>query len=215
MYAPAYAHVIIERMKEVDSIIANPFAHGSLDLAGRYSEGKKLKAMGFDKAYVLPNSLKSALVPFFAGIKERIGLKGESRYLLLNKMIKDKTSYQRMSARYVALAYIDDKNVVDDKSLPAFDYPSLEVKKPSDALLERLNLSLDRPLLVLGCGANYRMLSSGQQSILPKLVLTLSAKAIVLSPLGHKKISQPPSSLLSTLKRLTKITLIITKTSVA
>lgn len=155
MYAPAYAHVIIERMKEVDSIITNPFAHGSLDLAGRYSEGKKLKAMGFDKAYVLPNSLKSALVPFFAGIKERIGLKGESRYLLLNKMIKDKTSYQRMSARYVALAYIDDKNVVDDKSLPAFDYPSLEVKKPSDELLERLNLSLDRPLLVLGCGANY------------------------------------------------------------
>lgn len=155
MYAPAYAHVIIERMKEVDNIITNPFAHGSLDLSGRFNEGKKLKDLGFDKAYVLPNSLKSALVPFFAGIKERIGLKGESRYFLLNKMIKDKTAYQRMTARYVALAYIDDKNVIDDQSLPEFDFPSLELKHPSDELLERLNLSLDRPLLVLGCGANY------------------------------------------------------------
>ncbi len=155
VYAPAYAHVIIERMSEVDEIIENPFAHGTLNLKARYAEGQKLKAMGFDKAYILPNSLKSALPPFFAAIKERIGLKGESRYLLLNKMRKDKNAFKRMTARYVALAYVDDKSVIGDASLPAFDYPQLQLKPPSPDLLDRLGLNLDRPLLVLGCGANY------------------------------------------------------------
>lgn len=155
VYAPAYAHVIIERMAEVDKIIENPFAHGTFNLKARYAEGQKLKAMGFDKAYILPNSLKSALPPFFAGIKERIGLKGESRYVLLNKMRKDKNAFKRMTARYVALAYVDDKSVTGDETLPAFDYPQLQLKAPSPELLERLNLTLDRPLLVLGCGANY------------------------------------------------------------
>lgn len=155
MYTPSYAHVIIERMSEVDHILENPFAHGEFDLGKRRSEGKKLSAMGFDCAYVLPNSFKSALIPFFAGIKERIGLKGESRYLLLNKMRSDKKAFARMVNRYVALAYVDDKSVKGDDSLPKFDYPSLKVNPPSPELLERLKLSLERPLLALGCGANY------------------------------------------------------------
>lgn len=155
MYAPSYAHCIIDRMSEVDEILENPFAHGQFDLSGRIQEGKKLKALNFDKAYVLPNSFKSALIPWFANIKERIGLKGESRYLLLNKMRKDKNSFARMVNRYVALAYVDDPSVKDDSTLPSFDYPSLITHKPSDELLARLKISLDRPLLVLGCGANY------------------------------------------------------------
>lgn len=155
MYAPAYSHPIIERMPEVNHILKNPFDHGELNLSERRAEGKRLKAEGFTKAYILPNSIKSALVPFFAGINERIGLKGESRYILLNKMRKDKALFPRMVERYVSLAYVDDKSVKDKASLPSFNYPSLETKEPSSELLERLNLSLDRPLMCLGCGANY------------------------------------------------------------
>lgn len=155
MYAPQYAHCIIERMSEVDEIMENPFAHGQFDLSGRIKEGKKLKALNFDKAYILPNSFKSALLPWFANIKERIGLKGESRYVLLNKMRSDKNSFERMVNRYVALAYVDDPQIQDDSSLPNFEYPRLITHKPEQALLDRLNISLQRPLLVLGCGANY------------------------------------------------------------
>lgn len=167
MYAPKYAQDIIARMPEVDAFIENPFAHGALQLKKRYAEGQKLKklrapgaqgdqgAQGFDCAYILPNSLKSALVPFFAGIKERIGLKGESRYLLINRMRSDKKKFPRMVERYVALAYVDDPTVTDAQSLPAFAYPKLTLQEPSPELRTRLGLSGSRPLIALGCGANY------------------------------------------------------------
>ncbi len=164
MYAPKYAQDIIARMPEVDAFIENPFAHGALQLKKRYAEGQKLKklrapgaqgALGFDCAYILPNSLKSALVPFFAGIKERIGLKGESRYLLINRMRCDKKKFPRMVERYVALAYVADPTVTDAQSLPVFAYPKLTLQEPSPELRTRLGLSGSRPLIALGCGANY------------------------------------------------------------
>ena len=176
MYAPKYAQDIIARMPEVDAFIENPFAHGALQLTKRYAEGHKLKTLGapgasgtpsapgeqgtpgapgFDCAYILPNSLKSALVPFFAGIKERIGLKGESRYLLINRMRRDKKKFPRMVERYVALAYVDDPKVTDAQSLPEFEYPKLTTYKPSPELRARLGLTGTRPLIALGCGANY------------------------------------------------------------
>lgn len=154
MYAPRYAYVIIARMPEVDQILENPFAHGALNLKGRYHEGKKLKEFGFTKAYILPNSLKSALVPFFAGIKERIGLKGESRYGLINRMRSDKKMFPRMVERYVALAYIDNPKVTSKDNLPSFAYPQLKLQEPSPELKARLKLE-ERPLIALGCGANY------------------------------------------------------------
>jgi len=155
VYAPAYAHSILERMSEVDEILTNPFAHGALNLKARYAEGVKLREQHFDRAYILPNSFKSALVPFFAHIKERIGLKGESRYIVINRMRSDKKAFARMVNRYVSLAYINDKSVVGDSTLPAFPYPSLQLQAPTEELLARLHLSLERPLLALGCGANY------------------------------------------------------------
>ncbi len=158
VYAPAYANCILERMPEVDAIEENPFAHGEFNFKKRFAEGRRLSAMHFDECYVLPNSLKSAFVPFFAGIKKRIGLKGESRYVLLNKMRSDKNAFARMVNRYVALAYVDDKSVKGDASLPPFAYPQLKLNSPAMGLLTDISLqykNMQKPFLCLGCGANY------------------------------------------------------------
>ncbi|MFM8797527.1 MAG: lipopolysaccharide heptosyltransferase II, partial [Fluviibacter sp.] len=81
--APPWVAPLFERMPNVGQVIAAPFAHGRLDLKARWRLGQSLKARGYQNAYILPNSLKSALPVFFAGIPNRIGFTGESRYGLV------------------------------------------------------------------------------------------------------------------------------------
>ena len=82
--APPWTVLLLKQMPEVNEVVVNPFPHGALQLRERYRLGKQLQASHYDAAYVLPNSLKSALVPFFADIPKRIGFTGEMRYGLLN-----------------------------------------------------------------------------------------------------------------------------------
>ena len=153
LYALKWMFPIIKRMDEVNNVIENPFAHGSFDFLKRKNEGVKLRGK-YDKAIILPNSWKSALVPFFAGVKERCGFIGESRYFLLNDYRNNKKDFPLMVERYSALAFSKD-SVKTAQDLPDILYPSLKTQEPSCDLLEKLNLSLSRPLLALGCGANY------------------------------------------------------------
>jgi len=84
--APQWVAAVVRRMPEVDEVIAAPFRHGALELRGRWKLGRALKRRGYDQAIVLPNTWKSALVPFFAGIPLRSGYAGEARYGLLKSI---------------------------------------------------------------------------------------------------------------------------------
>src|SRR5881396_4416445 len=92
-------------MPEIDEVMAAPFDHGELKLAARWRLGRSLRSRGYDEAIVLPNSFKSALVPFFARIPLRAGFAGESRYGLLNLVHKlDEKKLPLMAERYAQLA---------------------------------------------------------------------------------------------------------------
>jgi heptosyltransferase-2 len=92
-------------MPEVDAVVANPFGHGRFSFSDRRALGRRLASADYDAAYVLPNSWKSALVPFFAGIPRRIGYQGEARYVLLNERhTLDKAALPLQVQRYAALA---------------------------------------------------------------------------------------------------------------
>jgi heptosyltransferase II len=82
--APEWVAPVVRRMPEVDHVIAAPLRHGALQLGERWRLGRELKRRGYDSAFVLPNTWKSALVPFLAGIPRRVGYVGELRYGLLN-----------------------------------------------------------------------------------------------------------------------------------
>ena len=82
--APAWVAPVARRMPEVDRVIEVPFRHGGLQLRSRWNVGRALRSHGYQRAIVLPNTWKSALVPFFAHIPMRAGYLGESRYGLLN-----------------------------------------------------------------------------------------------------------------------------------
>jgi heptosyltransferase-2 len=105
VFAPAWSAPLLARMPEVTIAIENPFAHGKFDWAGRRALGRRITTTDFRQAYVLPNSWKSALVPFFAGIAKRTGYTGEARFILLNDRHRlDEAAMPRLVDRYAALA---------------------------------------------------------------------------------------------------------------
>ncbi|QQN49804.1 lipopolysaccharide heptosyltransferase II [Stutzerimonas balearica] len=149
--APEWSRPILERMPEVRQALSFPVGHGVLDLATRRRVAKGLRGQ-YQQAILLPNSLKSALVPFLAGIPKRTGWKGEMRYGLLNDLRKlDKARYPLMIERFMALAF------EPDAALPQpYPHPQLRIETHSrDQALARFGLSLDRPVLALCPGAEF------------------------------------------------------------
>lgn len=96
--APVY-----RAMPQVAEVIEFPFQHGGLQLRARRTIGKQMQGR-FDAAYVLPNSLKSALLPLLAGIPRRVGYLGEARVGLLTHRLKNPKNKPPMVAFYSALS---------------------------------------------------------------------------------------------------------------
>ncbi len=104
--APGFVLDLCRRMPGVAQAHVAPFGHGTLAIAARWRLGRQLAVVGYQHAYVLPNSLKSALVPWFAGIPHRVGYVGEQRYGLLNdRHHLDRQAVPRMVDRYYHLAF--------------------------------------------------------------------------------------------------------------
>ena len=102
--APRWVAPTLQRMPEIGQIIDNPFAHGELSFGARYALARTLSKSGYQRAYILPNSLKSALIPFLAAIPERIGFTGEARYGLINRRhTLDEAALPQMAERFAQL----------------------------------------------------------------------------------------------------------------
>ncbi|WP_028452144.1 lipopolysaccharide heptosyltransferase II [Chitinilyticum aquatile] len=149
--APAWTRPLHERMPEVHAALDNPFGHGELGLRQRWRLGRTLKAAGYEQVIVLPNSLKSALVPWFARIPKRTGWVGEARYGLLNDARKlDPYALPLMVERFLALA--DEPDAERRRPL----HPRLVVQHAHrDAVRARLRLPTDLPVVALCPGAEY------------------------------------------------------------
>jgi len=150
--APAWSLALLERMPEVRAGIAMPLGHGQFGLAERYRLGKQLRHR-YQQAVVLPNSWKSALVPFFAGIPKRTGYLGELRWGLLNDARRlDKQLLTMTVQRFVALAW-----PISVGQAPTYPLPSLAIcAEQQQAVSEKFAISaLDGKILGLCPGAEY------------------------------------------------------------
>ncbi|AXU96961.1 ADP-heptose--LPS heptosyltransferase [Erwinia persicina] len=155
--APAWCRPLLSRMPEVNEALAMPLGHGALQVAERRRLGKALKVNGYDRAYVLPNSFKSALVPFFADIPRRTGWRGEMRYGLLNDLRRlDKTAFPLMVQRYVALGY-DKARIHSASDLPQpLLWPQLTVSEAEKQTTARtFDLISGRPMIGFCPGAEF------------------------------------------------------------
>ena len=150
--APSWTQALTQRMSEVNDVYALPIGHGELKLKTRWQVAQQLKANQYDQAYILPNSFKSALVPWMAGIPQRIGWLGEKRYgLLTHRPHHPKSAYPYMVEQYLALG------LEDDQELPAdYPFPHLQVDKDqAHQLAKELQLSTEQPILALAPGAEF------------------------------------------------------------
>jgi heptosyltransferase-2 len=153
--APAWSVPLLERMPEVSEAIVAPLRHGRLGLMTRWRLGRELAQRNYHQAILLPNSWKSALVPFWAGIPLRTGYLGEQRWGLINDVRRlDRDALVMTVQRFVALARPADAPPPTSSALPR---PALRV----DPVAGRKSLSaLDlhpgpAPAMAICPGAEY------------------------------------------------------------
>jgi len=151
--APGWSLPLLERMPEVRAGLEMPLGHGRLELGRRWKLGRSLRGR-YRQAILLPNSWKSAIVPWAARIPLRTGWLGEMRYALLNDIRKlDKTLLTMTVQRFVALAEAPDYAGVPPVLPPKLAVKSEDVQQALAAL--QLDKPPGQPLLALCPGAEY------------------------------------------------------------
>ncbi|MCL5975774.1 MAG: lipopolysaccharide heptosyltransferase II [Gammaproteobacteria bacterium] len=117
--APEWTRPLLARMPEVREAISMPITHGVFGWKQRHQIGLSLRQKNYDQSIVLPNSWKSALIPWFANIPIRTGWLGEMRYGLLNDPRKlNKRALPLMVQRFVALAHPASQAHISPEYLP-------------------------------------------------------------------------------------------------
>jgi heptosyltransferase-2 len=151
--APEWSMPLLARMPEVKEAVPLPVGHGELRIARRYHIAKRLRHKRYHQAIVMPRSLKSALIPFFAQIPRRTGYRGEMRYGLINDMrALDKAALPQVVQRYVALG-LERRAPLPPRDIP---HPRLAVDDKNRArLLVDLELAADGAVAVFVPGAEY------------------------------------------------------------
>lgn len=199
--APVY-----RAMPQVDEVIEFPFQHGGLQFKARRAIAKQVQGR-FDTAYVLPNSLKSALLPFLASVPKRVGYLGEARVGLLTHRLKNPKNKPPMVAFYSALSG-DKEGLENDRpqlklapaavqaalaavGLQAGGYyafaPGAEygpAKRWPAIHFAELARALDRPALLLGSGKEAALCEEISGAVGAGVCLNLAGKTSLMDALA-------------------------------
>ncbi len=181
--APDWTRPLLERMPEVNQILSLPFKHREFSLQKRWNLGKSLRSEKYDQAIVLPNSWKSAIIPYAANIPIRTGWLGEMRYGLLNNIhYLDKQKYPLMIQRFIAL------------SLP-HRHPCESGEKPKlmintnqrDIAVKKYTLDISEKIIALCPGAEFGSSKRWPENYYAEIANILLDKNIPVWLMGSQK----------------------------
>lgn len=159
--APPQTVPLVSRMPEIHQGFSLAAKHGEFGLRARWDLAKNLRAQHYTHAYILPNSWKSALVPFFAGIPHRTGWVGEQRWGLLNDIRQlDEMALPLMIQRFAALAFPKNTNwlsFAEQCHVATLPWPKFAVSEEiRTQVLEKNHVTLSgKPILALCPGAEF------------------------------------------------------------
>jgi heptosyltransferase-2 len=149
---------IYRACSEVHQVIEARLEHKQLQWGLRKQLAKQLELNQYAACFVLPNSLKSSLIPWLANIPFRIGYQGEMRFGLINLALDNPSKVNRppMANHYLALANVLEHSQEIDTSQPAD--PKLNI---SSAAKESIGAKLqvasikEKSIYVFCPGAEY------------------------------------------------------------
>jgi heptosyltransferase-2 len=139
---------------EVTELIEADLRHGQLQWGLRRALAAQIKKRKYASCYVLPNSLKSALIPWLANIPVRIGYQGELRRFLLTETKANSPKTQRipMVEHYANLCAPSGN--LNTTINPPYLVPMASALESARARLQAAGIQTDA-LVVLCPGAEY------------------------------------------------------------
>jgi heptosyltransferase-2 len=111
-----------------------------------------LRNGGFRRAVILPNSFRSAVIAFAAGIEERWGYSTDCRRFLLTHHVTRGERGHQLDDYTPLLAAMSAPHVVDE--IPTVQLP-VAIREQSRTRLRSLGITLDRPVFGIHAGGLY------------------------------------------------------------
>ena len=155
--ASTWVAPIYRACSEVNHVIEANFQHKQLQWGLRKQLANDLRLRGYQACFILPNSLKSALIPWMANIPFRIGYRGELRFGLINIALNNPSKINRppMVEHYLALSQLlSDEETLAAKTLTPKLNVSSSAKQSIDKKLSDANID-SKSVFVFCPGAEY------------------------------------------------------------
>jgi heptosyltransferase-2 len=176
--ASSWVAPIYRACSEVNEVIEAKFEHKKLQWGMRKQLAKELAAKNYQACFVLPNSFKSALIPWLANIPFRIGYRGELRYGLINLSLDNPSKVNRppMVEHYFALNQLLSDNTALTKTFKAA--PKLNVSaKAKHTVDENLKAAhISGSIYIMCPGAEYGPTKRWPTEHFAKLAQSLTAE---------------------------------------
>lgn len=195
--ASTWVAPIYRACNEVNEVNEVEFEHKQLQWNLRKQLAKDLQSKNYQACFVLPNSFKSALIPWLANIPFRIGYHGELRYGLINISLDNPSKVNRppMVEHYLALSQLlqDSPENLSSPSTPILNVPEQANKSIEHQLA---SAKIDAKSVYVFCpGAEYGPTKRWPPKHFAKLAQILitenaNAQVILLGGKGDQAIAQ-------------------------
>ncbi len=156
--ASTWVAPIYRACSEVHAVIEAKFEHKQLQWGLRRQLAKELSVKNYHACFVLPNSFKSALIPWLANIPFRIAYRGELRFGLINLALANPSKMNRppMVEHYLALSQVLNNEEISsfNKALAPKLFVSSTAKESIQIKLQNAKIDPDN-IYIMCPGAEY------------------------------------------------------------
>jgi len=149
---PQNGLAVLARPGMANLFLAEGSADTVIERSGIFGDVRRLRRKRFAEAWLLPNSFRSALAPWLAGIPERIGYDTDFRGPLLTRRLKEPRRTEHQLRDYDAL--LRSRGIEPDLEAPRLPVTAKGLDRAASSL-DAAGVDRDGPLALLAPGAAF------------------------------------------------------------